>query len=275
MSQHQTGQFGSLAGARQLEEDFARRERFCGEMERRLEVPRYVGQPAEGPLHKQNVGDTERIISVAAGAGLAMVGLLRGRWDGLLLSAAGAALVWRGYTGRCQCYAALGIDTAPRKAATAVPARQGEKVEVSITITRSPAELYEFWRHLENLPRVMKHIKKVTSIDPLRSHWVANGPLGKELEWDAEILNERENELIAWRSLPGGDIETAGSIHFNPSMQEGATRVTLSMKYNPPAGKVGARIADWIGDGLEQKLEEDLQRFKHVMETGSAQAAST
>jgi uncharacterized membrane protein len=120
----------------------------------------------------------------------------------------------------------------------------------------------------------MKHIKKVTSTDPLRSHWVAKGPLGKELEWEAEILNERENELIAWRSLPGGDIETAGSIHFNPSMQHGATRVTLSMKYNPPAGKVGARIADWIGDGLERKLEEDLQRFKHVMETGSAQADS-
>jgi uncharacterized membrane protein len=175
----------------------------------------------------------------------------------------------------------LGINTAEHNPATAIPARQGEKVERTITIRRSPEELYHFWRDLENLPRIMDNVKKVEQRDAQRSHWVVNGPLGTELEWDAEIYNERANELIAWRSLPGGDVETAGSIHFNPSRQIGCTEVTLSMKYNPPAGKVGAKLADWFGDGLQQKLDADLERFKHIVEAegtsvlSGAKSAST
>ena len=123
------------------------------------------------------------------------------------------------------------------QSATAIPAGQGEKVERRITIRRSPEELYHFWRDLENLPRIMDNLKKVGQCDAQRSHWVVNGPLGTELEWDAEIYNHAD-EMIAWRSLPGGDLETAGSIHFKPSRHTGCTEVTLSMKFNPPAGKV-------------------------------------
>jgi uncharacterized membrane protein len=116
----------------------------------------------------------------------------------------------------------------------------------------------------------MSNLKKVEQLDSQRSHWVARGPIGSEIEWDAEIHNERGNELIAWRSLPGGDIDTAGSIHFRPARQPRVTEVTLSMKFNPPAGRIGARIAEWLGEGLEQKLDEDLPRFKQVMETECA-----
>jgi uncharacterized membrane protein len=208
----------------------------------------------------------ERILSMAAGAGLAGLALARRRWDGLLLGAMGAGLLWRGYTGRCQCYAALGINTADHNPATAVPAQHGVKIEKTIKIHRPPEELYRFWRDLENLPQVMGHLKKVERIDSQRSHWVANGPLGKQVEWDAEIINERADDLIAWRSLPGGDIDTAGSVHFNRTA-DGGTELTLSMKYNPPAGKIGAQIVDWLGDGLEHKLDEDLKRFKATMES--------
>jgi uncharacterized membrane protein len=191
---------------------------------------------------------------------------------GLALSAAGAGLLWRGITGRCQCYAALGINTAEHNPATAIPAKQGYKLERTITVNRPASELYRFWRRLENLPHVMRHLKDVESIDSQRSHWKAEGALGKDVEWDAEILNERENEMIAWRSLPGGDVDTAGSIHFRPLSHNGGTEVTLSMKYNPPAGKVGAQLATLFGEGLEKKLDEDLRRFKQVMETGMAAA---
>src|SRR4051812_28483541 len=104
----------------------------------------FRSEPAHGSDSGQNVGDTERIVSVAAGLGLGLVGLCRKGIRGLPLVATGAALVWRGYTGRCQCYAALGIDTAHRGPATAVPAGQGCKIEKSIVVDRSPAELYKF-----------------------------------------------------------------------------------------------------------------------------------
>ena len=245
MSQRETGEFDAEAGEREGYE------------------------PSRCPAQK-NVGDVERLLSIAAGAGLAGVGLVRGRLSGVALGAIGAGLLWRGFTGRCQCYAALGINTAETEHSSAigVPAQEGYKLEKTITVDRPPGELYRFWRRLENLPKVMRHLKNVESIDHQRSHWVAEGALGKDVEWDAEIHNEREDELIAWRSLPGGDVDTAGSVHFKPLGQNGRTEVRLSMKYNPPAGKVGAQIASLFGEGLEQKLDEDLRRFKQYMETG-------
>jgi uncharacterized membrane protein len=210
----------------------------------------------------------ERVISVAAGLGLAASGLKRGRASGLLLTAMGAGLVWRGLSGRCQCYAALGINRAEHNPAIGVPARQGFKLERTIVVNRSPEELYHFWRRLENLPQVMRHVKYIETSDEEHSHWKAEGAFGKDVEWDAEIITDRPNELIAWRSLPGGDVDTAGSVRFSPRSQGNQTEVVLAMKYNPPAGKVGARVAALFGEGLEQKLDDDLCRFKEVMETG-------
>ncbi len=264
MSQLGSNQLSSFGSPRALGEDYFRAEQMRPQDHSAKTDDEGFG--AAGGGQDQNVGDMERILSMAAGAGLAGLALARRRWDGLLLGAMGAGLLWRGYTGRCQCYAALGINTAEHNPATAVPAQHGVKIEKTIKIHRPPEELYRFWRDLENLPQVMGHLKKVERIDSQRSHWVANGPLGKQVEWDAEIINERADDLIAWRSLPGGDIDTAGSVHFNRTA-DGGTELTLSMKYNPPAGKIGAQIVDWLGDGLEHKLDEDLKRFKATMES--------
>src|SRR3954466_12980097 len=228
--------------------------------------------PAGACSLEKNIGETERALSLAAGIGFGLAGLGHGGMKGLALTAIGAALVWRGYTGHCQTYQWLGINKAERNPATSVPAQQGVKLEKTLIITRPAADLYRFWRRLENLPQVMRHLKDVRSIDGQHSRWVAEGALGKDLEWDAEIINERQDEMIAWRSLPNGDIDTAGSVHFRPLVNDRGTEVVVSIKYNPPAGKVGAQIASLLGEGLEQKLDTDLATFKQVMETGMAPA---
>ena len=229
----------------------------------------YRSSPTGTCCSEKNVGDTERIFSLALGAGLGLAGLSQGRVRGLALIALGAGLIRRGYTGHCGCYAALGINNAERNPATAVPARQGIKIEKAIVVERPASDLYRFWRRLENLPQVMRHLKRVRSIDSQHSRWVAEGALGKDLEWDAEIINECEDEMLAWASIPGGDVETAGSVHFRPHGEE-KTELTVSLKYNPPAGKIGAHIATLLGSGLEGKLDEDLNAFKQTMETGMA-----
>jgi len=215
----------------------------------------------------QNVSNVERVFSVAAGLGLALAGLRRGKVTGLMLTTAAAGLVYRGLTGHCHGYDVLGINTAKHGSATAVSAQQGYKIERKLVVDRSPSELYKFWRRLSNLPQVMQHLKYVETYDDQHSHWKAEGAMGADVEWDAEIINDREDELIAWRSLPGGDVDTAGSVHFEP-LETGGTEVTLSMKYNPPAGKIGAHLASLFGAGLDERLDEDLSRFKEAMETG-------
>jgi uncharacterized membrane protein len=170
-------------------------------------------------------------------------------------------------------YGALGMDTAHHNAATAVPAQQGYKVEESVTINRPREELYRYWRDVENLPRVMRHLKSVAPLDERRSRWVARGPLDTSVSWEAEIFNERENEMIAWRSLEGSQVETAGSVHFEALPHNRGTRVRVSLKYNPPAGKVGANIAAVLGDGVESQVREDLRRFKSTMEAGEVATA--
>lgn len=267
MSHLESASFGGTMGGTDYQAHYSQSKPTCDE---RYDLSDVEGrQPARGWINGgQNVGSMERVLSVVAGLGLAAAGLKRGRVSGLLLTAMGASLAWRGLSGRCQCYAALGINTAERNPAIGVPAREGFKLERTIIVNRSPEALYEFWRRLENLPQVMRHLKYVETTDDGHSHWKAEGAFGADVEWDAEIINERQNELIAWRSLPGGDVDTAGSIHFRPLDQGDATEVTLSMKYNPPAGKIGAQVASLFGEGLEEKLDEDLSRFKQVMETG-------
>ena len=100
------------------------------------------------------------------------------------------------------------------------------------------------------------------------SHWVASGPLGRSVEWDAQIHNQRPGEMIAWRSIPGSDLDTAGSIHFKSLSGESRTIVTLSMKYDPPAGEVGSTIADLLGQSVEEELDEGLRRLKQIAEAG-------
>lgn len=212
-----------------------------------------------------NVGSIERWACAISGGALTIYGLRRRTPGGLILTLAGAALLHRGTTGHCNTYKAFGITTA-EKSDEAAPVARDIHIEKSITIDKSPDELYRFWREFENLPRFMKHLESVSRVGLDRWHWVAKGPLGTTVEWDAEIYNEKPNELIAWRSLEGADITNAGSVRFTPSAR--GTQVKVNLNYNAPGGKVSALLARLFGQEPGQMIEEDLRRLKQVLETG-------
>ncbi|HEY0079305.1 MAG TPA: SRPBCC family protein [Pyrinomonadaceae bacterium] len=220
-----------------------------------------------------NVGQTERWASTIGGGALALYGLTRGTIGGVGLALLGGALIYRGASGHCNLYDAMGYNTAEGASAgdnpnVSVKGGSGVKVEKSMTINRSPEELYRFWRNFENLPRIMSHLESVRVTSEGRSHWVAKAPAGTTVEWDAEIYNEKENELIAWRSLEGSQVNNAGSVRFQPAAGGRGTEVKVSLKYDPPGGTIGAALAKLFGEEPEQQVREDLRRFKQFMETG-------
>jgi uncharacterized membrane protein len=215
-----------------------------------------------------NVGELERVASAIGGGLLTLFGLSRGGLGGLGLAALGGSLVYRGLSGQCQLYHALGVNTAQSHGpATSVAARHGFKVEKATTINRPAEELFRFWRNFENLPRVMDHLQSVT-VQGERSHWVAKAPLGMHVAWDAEIVNEKHNELIAWRSIAGSQVDCAGSVHFSPAPAGRGTEVRVTLKYDPPGGKLGGWFAWLFGEEPSVQVREDLRRFKQLMETG-------
>jgi uncharacterized membrane protein len=231
--------------------------------------------PAPTGRSSVNVGDTERWLSAAGGAALGLFGLTRGSLGGLALAAVGGSLVYRGLSGHCGLYQALDVNTVGRHGpATSVPAGHGVKVEQSVTINRPAGELYRFWHNFENLGRFMGHLDSVKDLGNRRSHWAAKAPLGGDVEWDAEITTERENELIGWRSLPGSEVDTAGSVHFVPAPGGRGTEVRVSLKYDPPAGKLGAAAARLFGESPESQVREDLRRLKQLMEAGEIPTTS-
>jgi uncharacterized membrane protein len=222
-----------------------------------------------------NVGKTERLVSGIAGAAIIALALRRKRFRGLLLPL-GGNLITRAVSGRCAVNRALGRNSAAgdRVSPVASVARgEGIKVERQVLVNRPVGEVYRFWRQLENLPRFMDHLESVTVLDENRSHWVAKAPAGTKVEWDATIHNEIEDELLAWRSLPGADVDNAGSVHFTPLGQSTEVRVVLS--YNPPAGKVGAAVAKLLGEEPGSQVEDDLRRLKQVLEAGETAATSS
>jgi len=138
----------------------------------------------------------------------------------------------------------------------------------SITVNRPVAEVYQFWRNFENLPRFMRHLQSVTTTGERTSHWVAKAPGGKSVEWDAETLEDRENERIAWRSLPGADVYNAGSVEFIPAPGNRGTEVRVTLEYDPPFGKLGSKVAMLWREEPGQQVKDDLRHLKQVLETG-------
>jgi uncharacterized membrane protein len=134
--------------------------------------------------------------------------------------------------------------------------------------------VYQFWRTLENLPLFMAHLERVTDLGGGRSHWVARGPAGVRVEWDAEIINDVENQVIAWRSLPGADVDSAGSVNFDAMRAGQSTQVTVRLQYAPPAGRAGGWVATLFGREPSQTIREDLRRLKQLMEAGEVPCAS-
>jgi uncharacterized membrane protein len=231
------------------------------------EILRENNQENLTPGNVINVGGIERLACAITGGGLAAYGLRQRSVGGLILTLAGAALLHRGSSGHCNTYKALGINTA-RRSDNEAPVARDVHIEKSIIIDKSPEELYRFWRQFENLPRFMRHLESVSCSGLNRWHWVAKGPAGTKVEWDAEVYNEKPNELIAWRSLAGADITNAGSVRFEPAPNGRGTMVKVVLNYNAPGGKVSALLAKLFGQEPGQMIEEDLRRLKQVLETG-------
>jgi uncharacterized membrane protein len=222
----------------------------------------------------QNIGDIQRWFSAVAGAGLIIDGLRRRSLAGGVLAVGGVSLLYRAATGYCPALGAMGIDMfgmqdTNRLGRRKVHSGQATKVRRSIDINRPAHELYRFWRSLDNLPRIMSHLKSVEVISDRLSHWVVKTAPGfPTVEWDAEIINHVENERIGWRSLNDADVDHAGSVEFEPS-GEGSTRLTVTLQYEPLAGRFGTAVAKLFGQDPEVKIADDLQRFKESMEAGT------
>ncbi|ULA58635.1 MAG: Cyclase/dehydrase [Nitrospira sp.] len=222
----------------------------------------------------RNVGDKERLISGLIGGGL-LLHSLRSPFSGLgaLKALLGMALVQRSFTGHCAGYDMLGMNTRDQADTSSigrskVHTDRAIKIERSITIQRSAKDLYAFWRHLDNLPTIMSQVRSVEPLDDRRSHWVIDTlPGAPTVEWDAEIITEIENERIGWKTLNGATVEHAGSVRFTPLNDDRRTRVTITLQYEPPAGAIGAAIADLFGQEPGRKIARDLERFKQAMES--------
>jgi uncharacterized membrane protein len=211
-----------------------------------------------------NVHPAERWLSVVGGSALVVYGLKRRSLGGFALALLGGDLMYRGVMGYCHAYAALGLSTA----SDTKGAPEGIRVERTTTIQRSPEELYRFWHRFENLPRFMAHLESVQAAGNGRSHWIARAPAGTTVEWDAEITEERENELIAWRSLEGSQIANEGSVRFRRAPGGRGTEVHVTLRYDAPLGKLGRVVAKLFGEEPAQQAEEDLRRLKRLLEAG-------
>jgi uncharacterized membrane protein len=216
-------------------------------------------------MYKPNISANGRLVSTLAGAALAAMGYKRSnRPLGLL----GAGLIARGASGWCPVTAAIDRDMPfdePTKRYLA--GSGGVIVEDAVTISAPPSEVYSYWRHLENLPRFFEHLEGVREIDRLHSHWVARGPLGVTVEWDAEIINDIPPSLLSWKSIGRSDVISAGSVRFK-AHGDRATQVRVKLQYDPPAGKMGATVAWLLGEDPQHQIGEDLRRFKSLIETG-------
>jgi uncharacterized membrane protein len=212
-----------------------------------------------------NVGTIERVASIVGGVALMAWGLRRRSRSGLGLAMSGASLAWRGISGWCALYGTLGVDRARAELGRGDGSRGnlGVKVERALLFDDAPEQLYAFWRDFRNLPSIMPNVRSVTVGPDGRSHWVVNGPAATTIEWEAEVINDRPGELIAWRTV-SGKVAHAGSVHFEPQ-PTGGTLVRVSLQYDPPGGELTHLATELFGLDPGKRIEEDLQRFKEAM----------
>ncbi len=146
--------------------------------------------------------------------------------------------------------------------------QDGVRAAHSVTVMKSPEELYGDWRRLENLPQIMSHLETVEETDATHSHWVAKAPLGTKVEWDAEITEDIPNQKIAWRSLPDSQVPNEGYVEFISAGEGRGTVVHVSLTYHPPGGALGAGVAKLFGKEPNQEIAKDLRKFQQRMEVG-------
>jgi len=222
---------------------------------------------------KQNVHRYERVVSVAAGVALGVYAIRRhGKVGSSFALATAGSLLARGFSGYCPANGLLGRGKDVGETRDALAGSGGIKLKESVTIRTSAKELYALWRPLTGLPDFMQHVERVDVIDARTSRWVMKGPAGMRYEWDAELINDVKPDLIAWRSLPGSEVVSAGSVTFRERERRGgvATEVTVTLQYDALGGKAGAFIAWMMGQSPASMLREDLRRFKSQVEANEA-----
>jgi len=223
--------------------------------------------------------EAEYWASMLAGGTLATFGVISmtkklSVWN-IGASLIGGALVYRGLTGLVYNdeMSSSYLDGLTNSEAV-TQHLEGIKIEHSITVNRTPQEIYQIWRNFSNLPKIMNHLESVTETNEIESHWVAKGPAGSRVEWDAEVYMEKVNELISWRSVEGADVDNAGSVRFEPTSNGEGTKITVMLKYHPPMGPIGAAFAALFGEEPKQQISSDLKKFKQAMEAGEFDSGS-
>lgn len=270
-------------------------------------VARHEGDYYEPQGSQKNVGTPERWISALGGGLLLTMGLGKKDATGLAMTLVGSLLLHRGVSGHSFIYDALGNTSLPNQmqgrgqtqdgllgqvqdrmgqVRDTVQERVGQaqeqikermqdvtsenpvRVEESVTVNKPVADVYRFWRNLENLPRFMSHLESVKSLGGGRSHWTAKGPAGTSIDWDAMTTDERVNERISWRSLEGSQVPNHGKVEFREAQGGQSTEIRVELEYNPPGGAVGAAVAKLFGEEPSQQIRDDLQQLKQKLESG-------
>lgn len=226
-------------------------------------------------VRAENVGPGERALSVLAGAWMVTSVLVRARrWPfSLIVALAGGALLRRGITGKSPLYRALALDTERRGATYAgVDPARAVVAEAWVTVERPIGEIYEYWRRLQNLPQFMADLERVTRLEKGGWRWVASGPFGRPIAWEAEVTQDIERQRIAWRSREGSVLPNEGWVEFRPTPR-GGTEVWVRLHQEPIGGELGTWIARLIGRDLRRTLCRDVARMKQVLEGRSERTA--
>ena len=216
--------------------------------------------------HRTSIDALERVAALTTATAVVAYGLSRRNLPGVCLAAAATPLAYRGLSGE---WPRVRNGNSTRTGIrTALAGNRGIHVRESVRLEKPIDEVYRFWRNLENLPQFMNYLDAVIDLGNGRSRWIAKGPAGTHVKWEAEIINEVENQVIGWQSLPGGDITTAGSVNFDTVRNGRSTQLSVHFQYAPPAGRAGSIIAKAFGREPSQTVREDLRRLKQLLEAG-------
>jgi uncharacterized membrane protein len=219
-----------------------------------------------------NLSPAERGVSISLGSALLAFAFSQRRaGTGAALGLLGAYVAFRGISGHCALYEALDLaadEIEPEDDRLSVRRHRDASVEAVLTIARDVDEVYSFWRRLENLPRFLYGVHSVTALDDTRSRWEAHVPDVGLVSWEAEILEDRPGELIAWRSLRGSEVHHSGAVSLRPAPGGRGTEVRLSMEPFSRGGRVSRWLARLVGWGTDRAVAEDLHRLKQVLEAG-------
>lgn len=212
----------------------------------------------------------DRIGTLAAGGALVAAGW---PWRSPLRVGAligGGILMYWGVTGDSRLRRFLGRQRSRTKSGVAsVHHNKAVRIEKAVTVRGPVGDIYRIWRNPENIPCFARQLISVRAINDMRSHWIARGPAGRDVEWESEIYNQRENESFAWRSMQNADVNHAGSVHFRTIPETDATEVRVILSYEPPAGALGSWVARLSDSDPETQLQEGLLRFKEEFEAGN------